>query len=147
MRPTSGAHTQLTWIAAFACAGIGCAEAPARPEKYPGTSQTLCQYVGLESVETPQYSDRDSISLLAVYRFREKGTPPPKEPLTVKFQVNRSRVNELRSHLESQPEVLCTPDRDAHYHVQVKPFEVTPAPEPTVVAPLAPVIAAPDAGP
>jgi len=89
----------------------------------------LCQYVGLESAETPQYSDRDNISLLAVYRFRESRVPAPKEPLTVKFQVNRSRLNELRSHLEAQPEVICTPDRDAHYHVQVKPFEVTPEPE------------------
>lgn len=114
----------------------GCAQTPAKPDKYPA-SETLCQYVGLESAESPQHSehsDQDSISLLAVYRFREPHVAAPKEPMTVKFQVDRSHLNELRSHLEAQPEVICTPDRDAHYHVQVRPFAAgqAQAPEPEI---------------
>ena len=124
LRHLNRARTRA-WLVGCACAVAGCAASPAKPDRYPA-SETLCRYVGLESAETPQYSDRDSISLLAVYRFREPNLPAPKEPLTVKFQVNRSRVNELRSHLEAQPEVICTPDRDAHYQVRVKPFELTP---------------------
>jgi len=119
------------WLVGCAAVVAACAEAPAKPDRYP-VSETLCQYVGLESIETPQHtpqSDRDSLSLLAVYRFREANVPAPKEPLTVKFQVNRARVSELRSHLEAQPEVICTPDRDAHYHVRVKPF-AQPQPDP-----------------
>jgi hypothetical protein len=47
--------------------------------------------------------------------------------LSVKFQVERSRVNELRGHLESQPEVICSPDRDAHFRPKPKPFATRPA--------------------
>ncbi|MET0386304.1 MAG: hypothetical protein ABW321_10120 [Polyangiales bacterium] len=101
----------------------GCAhEGP--PPAYPA-HDVACHYIGLESVETPQYSrqsDRDAVLLTAVYRFDEPNVPAPKEPVTVKFQVDRSRVQELRSHLESQPDVVCTPDRDAHYHAKVRPF-------------------------
>ena len=141
----------MSALGAWACLVSACAAAPAKPDKYPA-SEALCQYVGLESAETPQYSDRDNISLLAVYRFREPGVPAPKEPLTVKFQVNRSRVNELRSHLEAQPEVICTPENDTHYHVHVKPFEVTPEPEPPLqitppTAPSVPAAATPPAVP
>jgi len=102
-----------------------CAQ-PQRPAPDYPRSEALCQYVGLEAVETPRHVDTDSISFVAVYRFSEPNLPAPKEPLTVKFQVNRTRVNELRSHLESQPQVICTPDRDLHYQVRVKPL---PEPE------------------
>lgn len=104
-----------------------CTQPRGPAPEYP-RSETLCQYVGLEAVETetPRLENNDSISFVAVYRFSEPSVPAPKEPLTVKFRVNRSRANELRSHLESQPEVVCTPDRDLHYQVRVKPL---PEPE------------------
>jgi hypothetical protein len=91
----------------------------------------------LESVETPQQgnrlSDTDSAAFVAVYRFRDSHTPKTESPMSVKFQVNRSRVAELRSHLESQPEVVCAPDNDLHYQVRLKPLPdplpgTTPAP-------------------
>jgi hypothetical protein len=97
-----------------------CAEATPRTE-YP-RNEAVCQYVGLDSVETPQRSDIDSVSFVAQYRFREPHEPKTESPVGVKFQVNRSRVAELRSHLESQPEVVCAPDNDLHYQVRVKPL-------------------------
>jgi hypothetical protein len=66
--------------------------------------------------------DEDTVSMLAVYRFNEPNTPPTDEPLAVKFQVDRSRVDELREHLERQPEVLCSPDANAHRTPRVTPF-------------------------
>jgi hypothetical protein len=105
-----------------------CADAAHRPPDNPAShNDVMCRYVGLESVESEseQKSERDNLSLLATYRFRESNVPPAKDPLTVKFQVERSRVNELRGHLESQPDVICNPDNDAHYRVRVKPFPTT----------------------
>lgn len=101
-----------------------CATAGSPKTEYP-RSESVCQYVGLESIETPQRSDMDSVSFVATYRFREPHTPVSDSPVGVKFQVNRTRVAELRSHLESQPEVVCTPDHDAHYQVRVKPLPET----------------------
>jgi hypothetical protein len=115
-----------TLIVCGACAS-GPAKSAQEDPQYPRSNDVVCRYVGLESVETPQHEDTDSVTMLAVYRFREPNVPPPKEPLSLKFQVNRTRVNELRSHLESQPEVICNPEPNQHYHVQVKPLP-EPAP-------------------
>lgn len=119
-----------SWPAVFSLF-FACAE-PAKPNPQYPRSEAICQYVGLESVESQQRSDMDSLSFVATYRFREPHVPASERPLGVKFQVNRSRVGELRSHLESQPEVVCAPDHDSHYHVRVKPL-----PEP-IKSPLEP---------
>jgi hypothetical protein len=118
------------WPAVFSLV-FACAE-PGKPNPQYPRSEAICQYVGLESVESQQRSDMDSLSFVATYRFREPHTPATESPLGVKFQVNRSRVAELRSHLESQPEVVCAPDHDAHYHVRVKPL---PEPPTTIAEP------------
>lgn len=114
---------------ALTLAAAACAAPQSPAPEYPH-SEAICQYVGLESTETPQRVDTDSVSFMAVYRFREPHTTTTEGPLSVKFQVNRSRVQELRSHLESQPEVVCTPDNDLHYHVKVKPLPEPPSTEP-----------------
>jgi hypothetical protein len=106
--------------------------APGKPNPEYPRSEAVCQYVGLDSVETQQRADMDSLSFVATYRFRDSHTPATETPVGVKFQVNRSRVDELRSHLASQPEVVCAPDHDAHYQVRVKPL---PEPGSSVPAP------------
>jgi hypothetical protein len=107
--------------AAFFSLVVACAE-PGKPNPEYPRSEAVCQYVGLESVESQQRADLDSLSFVATYRFRDSHTPATETPVGVKFQVNRSRVDELRSHLASQPEVVCAPDHDAHYQVRVKPL-------------------------
>lgn len=137
-------------VAVLMSAAAGCAAPAAPAPEYPH-SEAICQYVGLESTETPQRVDTDSVSFLAVYRFREPHTQSSEPPLSVKFQVNRSRVQELRSHLESQPEVVCTPEADLHYHVRVKPLPeptgTEPAAPPSLQAPLQPAPAAAEPAP
>lgn len=107
---------------AIAIVPIAACAAPAGPRAEYPRSETICQYVGLESVETPQQVNTDSTSFVAVYRFREPHEPAPEQPVKLKFQVNRSRVAELQTHLESQPEVVCSPDNDRHYNPRVKPL-------------------------
>lgn len=124
---------RMSWPAAFSLI-FACAE-PRKPNPEYPRSEAMCQYIGLESLESQQRSDMDSLSFVATYRFRDPHAPAAERPVGVKFQVNRSRVQELRSHLESQPEVVCAPDHDAHYHVRVKPLPepggTTPEPQPT----------------
>jgi hypothetical protein len=109
---------------AFVSCAAGCSATRTRqvPPNYPRSQQVLCHYVGLEASTRPTEADEDTIAMLAVYRFNEPNTPPTDEPLTVKFQVDRSRVDELREHLERQPEVLCSPDANSHPTPRVKPF-------------------------
>jgi hypothetical protein len=124
-----------SWVcAALLPLTIACA-APASPSPEYPRSEAICQYVGLESVETPQRTDHDSVSFVATYRFREPHTPSNEAPVGVKFLVNRTRAQELRSHLESQPEVVCAPENDQHYHVKVKPL---PEPEPAGITTIPP---------
>ena len=137
----------VTTVCTLLCA---CA-APGGPATQYPRSEAVCQYVGLESIETPQRSDMDSLSFVATYRFRDQHTPASETPVGVKFQVNRSRVAELRSHLESQPEVVCTPDHDSHYHVRVKPLpepgSAIPEPPPLGVEAPTPGPGSPPSGP
>jgi len=118
------------WIAVIPLL-VACAASGKPNPEYP-RSEAVCQYVGLDSVETQQRADMDSLSFVATYRFRDSHSPATETPVGVKFQVNRSRVDELRSHLASQPEVVCAPDHDAHYHVRVKPL---PEPGSSIPAP------------
>jgi hypothetical protein len=129
MRTDAPSSTRATRARRFAgaCGALvlsacGAAATPPQDVEYPRSNDVVCRYVGLESVETPQHEDTDSVTMLATYTFREKNVPPPAEPLSLKFQVDRSRVSELRSHLESQPEVICHPEPNARYKVQVKPL-------------------------
>jgi hypothetical protein len=126
--------TVVGWAVGLACVAA-CARSDVATPKYPSSDNVMCRYVRLESIETPRHADQDSVALVAVYRFSESKLPPPKLPLILGFQVNRSRVDELRSHLESHPEVICSPDRGAHYQVQVAPLQ--PLPGGARLAPLA----------
>lgn len=108
-------------------AGCSAARTQQVPPDYPRSQEVLCHYVGLEASTRPTGQDEDTVAMLAVYRFSEPNTPPPDEPLTLKFQVDRSRVDELREHLERQPEVICSPDANAHHTPRVKPFATSKA--------------------
>jgi hypothetical protein len=100
-------------VATVACASMhltACgsttanAPPPGRPA-YPGR----CVYLGLEQVSGPGDQDSDSVSLIATYRFDDPRTPH-REPLSVGFRVERSRVSDLRAKLDQHPTVLCRPD-------------------------------------
>jgi hypothetical protein len=102
--------------------GCSAARTTQVPPEYPRSEQVLCHYVGLQASTRPTEQNQDMVSMLAVYRFSEPSMPPPDEPLTLTFQVDRSRVDELREHLERQPDVICSPDANARHQPRVKPF-------------------------
>jgi hypothetical protein len=93
-----------------------------RSPRHPSNVGPLCSYVSLESSDAPVGDSLDTILLVAVYRLNEPGVPPTREPIELKFQVERSRMNELRGRLEAHPEVICRPDRDARYRVESTAF-------------------------
>jgi len=109
-------------LVAAACAS-GEAE---RPPAYPRTGDSMCSFVGLDADYAPAHDNFDATSLVAVYRLREPHEPAPKQPIELKFVVQRSRVDELRGRLEAQPDVICRPDHDAHYHVEVSGLDDFP---------------------
>lgn len=98
------------------------AQTPQRSPSYPANAGPLCSYIGLESSDEPAGDTFDSVMLVAVYRLNEPGIAPPREPIELKFQVQRSRMEELRGRLEAHPEVICRPDRDARYRVEATAF-------------------------
>lgn len=112
------AATSLLTIATL-LASCGASRANEEPPAYSGNGASpLCSYVGLEMDSAPQHDNVDSVALVATYRLRESGTPPPREPIELKFQVQRSRVDELRGRLEAHPDVICRPDNASHYQVE-----------------------------
>jgi hypothetical protein len=105
----------------LALAGCG-AETAEPPPRYPSNADPLCSYIGLESSEAPAGDTLDAVMLVAAYRLNEPGVPPAREPIELKFQVQRSRIGELRGRLEAHPVVICRPDHDAHYRVESTAF-------------------------
>jgi hypothetical protein len=107
-----------------ACSGTQSTRAPGATaaEVPPGAHDLTCEYVGLESVQGASDANSDSVTLLAVFRFSESQLPPPKAPLSLKFQVERSRVNELRDGLSARPEVICRPHGQDAYAADVTPL-------------------------
>jgi hypothetical protein len=94
------------------------------PQRYEGT----CAFLGIEEVPGPGDQNSDSVSLVATYRLAEANVRSQDGPLSLKFRVERSRVGDLRSHLEQHPNVLCRPgtqtrEAGAAYTVDVPPFE------------------------
>lgn len=98
-------------------AGATAAEVPP-----PGAHDLTCEYVGLESTQGMSDVNADTVSLLAVFRFSESDVPPPKQPLSLKFQVERSRVNELQDGLSARPQVICRPHGQDGYAPDVTPM-------------------------
>jgi hypothetical protein len=101
-----------------------CSPSPqsSAPPAYPKSADPTCKYVGLEAESTPAHDTLDAVSLIAVFRLSESHLPPPKDPIELKFLVQRSRVDELRGRLEANPEVICRPDKDARYRVEPSGF-------------------------
>jgi hypothetical protein len=105
-------------------AAVGCAGTLERSTPYPNTlNDATCDFVGLEHVQGPSDTDADYVTLLAVYRFSSSSLPQPKQPLSLKFQVTRSRVDELEQHLTARPQVVCSPDDERNYSARVAPFD------------------------
>ena len=116
------------WVscAVLGVAALGACATAATPPRTSKPAPVLldrtCKFVGLESVEGPSDQNADSVSLLAVYRFGGPDAGRTERPLSLKFQVDRSRVNELQHHLESRPEVVCSPEANGRYTARVEPF-------------------------
>jgi hypothetical protein len=105
-------------------AAFGCAGTHERGAPYPNPLHDVaCDFVGLEFERGPSDTDADYVSLLAVYRFSTSSLPSPKEPLSLRFQVARSRMDELQQHLSARPHVVCSPDHERNYSARVPPFE------------------------
>jgi hypothetical protein len=115
------AHVAAVVVMLSGCAA-GATTRAGVPEDPRGARNLTCRYVGLEDVSSPSDQNADSVSLLATYRFREPDAAPPKAPLSLKFQVDRSRVTELTQYLASKPEVICQPEADSNYAAHVEPF-------------------------
>jgi hypothetical protein len=95
----------------------------------------VCQYVGLESTEIPLQGNISFNAVMAVYTFDEPNVPPPKDRVYLMAQAERSRTYEPQGKLQSQPQVVCSPESGhAHVHAQSTgkptPTGVAPAPAP-----------------
>lgn len=88
----------------------------------PGAHDYTCEYVGVDSVQGVSDVNSDKVSLIAVFRFSESDVPPPKQPLALKFQVERSRVNELRDELSARPQTICRPHGQDAYAADLTPL-------------------------
>lgn len=103
---------------------VSCASTPPRPTEPTSRLNDLsCQFVGLEAVDGGSDTNADSVVLIAAYRFAGPGVAAPKAPLSLKFQVDRSRTSALRSHLSARPDVICSPDENSNYTARVEPFD------------------------
>jgi hypothetical protein len=104
---------------ALAAVLTACASSPApRSVASSGASATTaaypgpCSFVALEAMEqpspgrgaTPDNLGTDTIELVATYR-PSGGTQ--RRPVEYAFRVEEERVDDLRAHLEQQPEILC----------------------------------------
>lgn len=100
---------------------VGCASTAPRAQaapSYPGQ----CELLGLEEVERPSDQDSDHVAIVARYRF---GAPSqaPGERLALSFVVTRERADDLRAHIAAHPSVLCHPDHEHSYEVELPAFD------------------------
>jgi hypothetical protein len=131
-------RSRFAWMAVATLAVHGCtAHVPpdhARTTGAPtGTHDLTCEFVGLESVQGSNDENSDAVTLLAVYRFSSDRTESRGAPLSLKFELTRSRVDELRAHLTSPRQVVCSPDEQSNYSARVEPFDgekAVPVPNP-----------------
>jgi hypothetical protein len=74
---------------------------------YEGT----CAFLGIEEMQgyTDEYAD--SVFLIARYTWEDQETQPPRKPIELAFQVQRSRVDDFQSHLQQYPTVICRPGK------------------------------------
>jgi hypothetical protein len=99
--------------AAFACASSPTPPSPASSgdratTAYPGR----CSFVELQAMDrpspgrgaTPDNLGTDSIELVATYRPSGGGQ---RRPVGYAFRVEEEQVDDLRAHLQQQPEILC----------------------------------------
>ena len=113
----------LCWLSASAilsgCATTRSNQAP--PGGVHGAHEVSCKYVGLEDVSGPNDTNADYVTLMAAYSFGEPRPAKPEKPVSLKFQVTRSRVSEFRDYLASRPETICRPEGGS-YSAHVAPF-------------------------
>jgi hypothetical protein len=87
-----------------------------------------CHYLGIEEVAGPTDQNSDSVSLVATYQFGEQAQA---QRFGLKFQVARSRIGDLRAHLQAHADVICSPDAQSSggqtsYDLDLPAFEDPP---------------------
>ncbi len=98
-----------------------------------------CAFLGIEEMQGYTDEHADSVFLVARYRWPDQETKPPEKPIELAFQVQRSRVGDLQTHLMQYPNVICRPRPSASeagdMELTVPPFEgqtgLTPSAWPT----------------
>lgn len=114
MRRTAGLSRLSGAIAALVI--VACASTPTPPPAigpdpdpaYPGR----CSFVELQAIERPspgRGSGPDNlgvgtVELVATYR---PGKHAERKPVGYAFRVSQERVDDLRAHLQQQPDILC----------------------------------------
>lgn len=105
---------------------VGCAAWSAQaPERgFQARDRGCCTLLGIEEQQGSSDHNDDSVQLVASYRFDGAAKRDP-QPVSLSFRVTRSRVNELRDHLQTHPAVICEPEGgpSAVPHVCVTPFD------------------------
>jgi hypothetical protein len=113
----------LTVLGAFALAA--CSSAQTRPPDSAlraagvprGAHELTCEYASMDSVQGWHDDDVDWAGVFAVFHLPEARTLPPKQRISWKTQVSRSRVSEHRDELATLAEPICTPEAgSAHPH-------------------------------
>ena len=111
---------------AVLCLCASCASAVSEPPpEHAKPGGPMCDYVRLDHDESPgpQPDPVDALSLMAIFRWNEPGVAPAKHHIEQKFVVMRSRDDELRARLESNPQVICTPDKTARYRPELTAYD------------------------
>jgi hypothetical protein len=109
---------KLGWVWSFAALLVACSSAPTRPPENARTAAGVprgghdltCEYAGMESVQGWNDTDSDTAGLFAVFHLPEARTLPPKERVSWKAQVSRSRTMEYQDELATRTESICNPE-------------------------------------
>lgn len=115
--------TVARWVHLLTVAGLGGCAAAAPPPRaasaYPGGH---CELLELEQVEQPSDQPSDYVSIIARYRFGHADRSAA-DRVSLSFRVSRERADDLSAHIAAHPSVLCRPDRQRGYDVELPPFD------------------------
>ncbi len=133
MHPIKHPLVRSTVFAALACvaltaAFVACATSGThtKAEHPQAQYEGKCAFLALDAVDAPDDTSGDSTSLVATYRFGQAAADR-NDTIALGFRVARSRVDDLRAHLQAHPTVLCRPDPEGLFGgaaaLHVPPFE------------------------
>jgi hypothetical protein len=106
------------WTVAVLAGCAAAAPAPRTSSAYPGGR---CELLELEQVEQPSDQPADHVSIVARYRFGDSARGS--ERVSLSFRVLRERADDLSAHIAAHPSVLCKPEGQRGYDVELPPFD------------------------